>query len=96
MWGAYHRLRTSRTFLDDWHTFLSVSIGCRALPTFCQFITNSIFKKLIKIEYVVNSVSPELPSRDLTQIEQNALRYVARYVLQKLQNQLETASHPKM
>ena len=95
MWGAYHQLRTARTFVEDWDAFLSMSIRCKALPAFCQFVTHYIFKKLIKTEYALTNASPELSTRSLSHIEQNALRYVAGYVLRKVRNQLEASSHPK-
>ena len=98
MWGAYHRLRTADKFLDDWRVFLSTSIGCKALPSFYQFVTHNIFRKMIKVEYLVvenADASNESPSRYLTHVEQNALRYVAGYVVRKLRNQLELSSHPQ-
>ena len=98
MWGAYHRLRTADTFVSDWRTFLVESIRLKAFPAFYQFVTHHIFKELIKVEYAVNAEAgchQESPSRPLTHEEQNALRYVAGYVIRKLRERLEVVSHPK-
>ena len=34
MWGAYHMLRTSKTFREDWSQFLLESVGHQASPAF--------------------------------------------------------------
>ena len=93
MWGAYHRLRTSVTFVGDWQTFLSTSVQLKAFPAFYQFVTHYVFKGLIKLHYPVSvEAGQESHSRPLTHVEQNALRYVAGYVIRKLRG-LETSSH---
>lgn len=50
------------------------------------------------MEYAVDAEAgshQESPSRPLTHEEQNALRYVAGYVIRKLRERLEVGSHPK-
>ena len=96
MWGAYHRLRTADSFVCDWRVFLAESVQCKAFPAFYQYITHHIFKTLIKTAYPVRiSVHDEPPDRPLTSEEQNALRYVAGYVVRKLRIKFESESHPK-
>ena len=93
MWGAYHRLRTVDSFVCDWRVFLAESVQCKAFPAFYQYITQHIFKTLIKKAYLVRvSVHDESPDRPLTSEEQNALRYVAGYVVRKLRNKFESES----
>jgi len=78
MWGAYHRLRTADTFVNDWRVFLSDSVRLKAFPAFYQFVTHHIFKELIKEEYPVTESTKcdhESPGRPLTYEEQNALCY---------------------
>ena len=97
MWGAYHRFRTADTFVHDWRVFLTKSVNMKAFPVFYQFVTHAMFKELIKAHYPVlnnTDVADETPSRPLTHVEQNALRYVAGYVTRKLRERLETTSHP--
>ena len=87
MWGAYHRFRTADTFVHDWRVFLTKSVNMKAFPAFYQFVTHAMFKELIKAHYPVlnnTDVADEMPSRPLTHVEQNALRYVAGYVTRKL------------
>ena len=87
MWGAYHRLRTADSFVSDW-SVSGKSVQCKAFPAFYQYITHHIFKTLIKTAYPVRvSVHDESPDRPLTSEEQNALRYVAGYVVRKLHNE---------
>ena len=72
---------------------------CNARPFRCFIniiITHHIFKTLIQIAYPVRiSVHDESPNQPLTSEEQNALRYVAGYVVQKLRNKFKSESHPK-
>ena len=92
MWAAYHQLRTSVTFISDWRAFLTDSIGQKAYPTFYQFVSRTVFNELTKICYLVaEEQSTESPERPLTYSEQNALRYVAGYIIRKLRYKLETS-----
>lgn len=93
MWRAYHRLRTSITFANDWKTFLNTRIGLQAHPTFYQHVTATIFKELMKTEFPLpppNAV--EHPNSPLTFEERNALRYVAGHVCRKIRTELEKSS----
>lgn len=91
MWAAYHQLRTSDTFISDWRAFLTDSIGQKAYPAFYQFVSRTVFSELTKICYsVAEEQSTESPERPLTYSEQNALRYVAGYIIRKLRYKLET------
>ena len=95
MWGAYHRLRTADSFVCDWSVSGRIC-AVQTFPAFYQYITHHIFKTLIKTAYPVRvSVHDESPDRTLTSEEQNALRYVAGYVVRKLRNKFESESHPK-
>lgn len=72
MWGAYHRFRTSNTFVRDWQAFLSTSVQLKAFPAFYQFVTHHLFKDLIKMHYpVVEKIDDqqESPARPLTHEE---------------------------
>jgi len=95
MWGAYHRLRASDTFRRDWKTFLHESFQVEAFPAFYQFVTHHMFKELLKMEYPLPEVSTNTCARPLTLEEKNALRYVAGYIVRKLQSTLESSSISK-
>ena len=61
-------------------------------------MTQHIFKELIKEAYPVVEISEhncESPGRPLTYEEQNALRYVAGYIIRKVRQKLETSTHPE-
>ena len=76
--------------------FLANSIGQKAFPAFFQFVTHTIFKWLMKAQYpLADGSATESPGRPLTYQEQNALRYVAGYVIRKLCSQYEASHHPK-
>ena len=56
---------------------------------FYQYVTHEVFKELIKFEYPVFSANAaSLPP--LTNIEENALRYVAGYVCKKIHDRLQS------
>ena len=98
MWGSYHRLRSAETFVRDWQKFLSFSVKMKAFPSFIS-LWCTVFKELIKMHYPVScgeGNESELPSRPLTCEEQNALRYVAGYVIRKLRERIDSSSNPRM
>ena len=97
MWGLYHQLRTSKNFKEEWSQFLQASVGHQASPAFFQFVTHTVFKELITMEYpiAVHTTTPvESPQCPLTYEEENALRYIAGYVCRKLRERLESSSLP--
>ena len=98
MWGSYHRLRCSETFVHDWKTFLSAAVKMKAYPSFYQFVTHTVFRELAAIHFPVHcseSNETEHPSRPLTHEEENALRYVAGYVIRKLHERIDSSSNPR-
>ena len=61
-------------------------------------MTQNIFKELTKEAYPVLDIHGhdcESPGRPLTHEEQNALRYVAGYIIHKVQQKLEKSTHPR-
>ena len=97
MWGLYHQLRTSKDFKEEWSQFLKKSVRHQASPAFFQFVTHTVFKELITLEYPVsvNTTAPaESPQCPLTYEEENALQYFAGYVCRKLRKSLDLSSLP--
>ena len=91
MWGQYHQLRTSQQFLSDWKNFLSEITEIVPSAAFIQHVTHEVFKQIIKVQFPpTTAASKTLPP--LTDIEVNALRYVAGYVCRTLYNHLKTSS----
>ena len=56
MWGNFHQLRSSDSFLSMWGTFLRECTAEQASPTFFQYITDVIFRKMIKREFPLTSI----------------------------------------
>ena len=83
MWSLFHQQRMSRTYRIKWMTFLNVTIG--KYPTvFYQHTTDFLFQLLLKKVFPITTDttgdSPTATSRE----EENALRYVAGYVIRKV------------
>ena len=94
MWGQFHE-RNSTKFVSLWRNLMQTAIGRMATPIFFQFVTDVMFKQLIKCHFLlkVDKIQAE-KHQALTYEESNALRYAAGYVPQALRKQLEKGSHP--
>ena len=92
MWTRYHILRCSPNFHDAWQNFMSHSIKTEAQPSFYQHVSQTVFTKLIGLRYVAaesSENSSPVQKTELTNIEENVLRYLAGYLCNKIQKQLE-------
>lgn len=96
MWEAYHKLRVSAVFKSIWVHFLETSAATEACPIFYQYVTDRLFKVLIKLHFPVSvpAVNETSMENSLTYEEVNALRYAAGYVPRALRKKLEHGSHP--
>lgn len=93
MWGAYHLYRSSQDFHQKWIDFVDQAIKRKPSPTFYQFFTHEVFKTLLKMRYPDSSCSSSTNNDIcLTREEENALHYVAGYVVRKIRNNLEPNS----
>ena len=79
MWRKYHTLRTSDTFKKDWESFLQSTIDEAALPTFFQFVSHEMFKELVKAKFELPE-GVKCQASQITNEEENAIRYVSEYV----------------
>ena len=82
MWGAYHVHHSSADFHQKWVDFVYQAISRTPSPIFYQYVTNEIFKRLVKVKYT-HSTRSTGTSLHLTREEENALRYVAGHVVKK-------------
>ena len=64
----------------------------QASPAFFQYVTHTLFKALIEMEYPVSDAQTETPHQILKSEEENALRYVAGYVCRKVRVNLEASN----
>ena len=89
-------MRTSPDYHNAWSTFLLNAINANPGPLFYQYVTHTIMTDLISKHYhLKDNQSLTQHSQDLTNIEENALRYIAGYIIcQKIQGQVVQFSHP--
>jgi len=91
MWGQYHNLRTSEEFLLEWKKFLTEITEMAPCSAFIQHVTHQVFKQMIKVQFQPTiATSKTFPL--LTDIEVNAIRYVAGYVCRTLHDRLKASS----
>ena len=84
MWRKFHTTRNSSEFIASWAALMSGSLRKSASPLFYQHITDLLFNSLVKMNTPVQLVAQTgTPSR-LTYEEENALYYVAGYVVREL------------
>ena len=95
MWGSFHRLRTSVTFISRWKNFLKEVITATACPIFFQHLTSTIFMDMVRQEFPVVETGPQRQEEQaLSYEEKNALRYAAGYVPRHLKKRLQKSAHP--
>ena len=83
MWSLFHQQRMSRTYRIKWTTFLDVTIG--KYPTvFYQHATDFLFQLLLKKVFPITTDTPGDSPTAMSREEENALRYVAGYVIRKV------------
>ena len=91
----YHFMRTSPDYHNAWSTFLLNAINTNPGPIFYQYVTHTIMTELISQHYPLKDNQSSTPhGQDLTNIEENALRYIAGYICKKIQDQVVQFSHP--
>lgn len=79
MWGCFHQICSLEKFAKSWATLVEESTGAIACLIFYQYVTNSMFKELVKDQEV-----------SLTYEEVNTLRYTVGYFPRALQKKLES------
>lgn len=78
MWGLFHQTRTSSKFITTWEGLMVLTLHKVASPVFYQYITDDIFKQLVKQQYPLPATSMEARSLPLLDYRgQNAVWYAA-------------------
>ena len=82
MWSDYHHLISCKEFKENWTAFLK-EMGINSHPLLYQFVTMKLMDSLIMQQLPLPCASSSTPSLgpELTTVEENALRYVAGYVV---------------
>ena len=80
MWENFHVLGTSPGFKKDWHDLLTVTSSQTPSLIFYQFVTDTIFKEVVKQELPIQQLPSSVDDHQLSSEESNALRYVAGFI----------------
>ena len=59
MWGKFYHTRTLTEFKELWICLMQLSIGKSAFPIFYQYITDVLFKTMIKCHFPVHPVATQ-------------------------------------
>jgi len=70
MWGKFHHTRTSVEFKRTWLHLMQLSIGKSAPPVFYQYVTDVMFKSMIKCHYTPTPVT-DSQTQDTAPLEYN-------------------------
>ena len=100
--NSFHTIRTSPIFHTAWNDFIQRFINTNSGPTFYQHVTQIIMNQKIHRLYSTNQLPSSNPTpastlkTTLSNIDENALRYVAGYICHKITNQLrKSTNNPK-
>ncbi|XP_065899137.1 uncharacterized protein [Dysidea avara] len=89
MWSQFHKLRSSDDFFQEWKCYLEQIMGISAKSVFFQLITAELFEQLLHDTYCCENAAPEdNDEARLTYEEENAIRYMAGYVVRNLQRKM--------
>ena len=90
----YHHLISSQEFKDSWTAFLK-KMGTNSHPSLYQFVTTKLMDSLIMKQLPIPGVSFSTPSLapELTTVEENALWYVAGYVVKHTRDKIRSSRH---
>ena len=94
MWSAYHSLRTSKTFIQKWASFLTSTIGEKQ-PNYIliQFLTDKFFHQMIRCQFPLCDVQMvPVQQQGLRYEERNALYYTAGAICCTLKKRLSEKS----
>ena len=85
LWSAFHQLRSSEKFRKKWEEFLT---WCKmpTCPLFYQHFTAKLLEHIKHQIPTVSETSCESQPSELTYEEQNAVRYVAGYVIKSVRH----------
>ena len=97
MFGYFHEMRNSSSFLLLWMNLFCEILGSKIKPSpiFYQYVTDVLFKEEVKRRFLVSTTVTEsspLPALDYQR--RNAILYAAGYVVRHLSKRLERTSHP--
>ena len=89
LWTEFHVLRTSPEFSQQWKSYLE-KVGMQSKAVFIQTLTSETFEQLLS-ERICAAKTTQCGSDEVqfTYEEENAIRYMAGFVVRRLQKQLD-------
>jgi len=94
VWGRYHILRCSSQFKTLWCDLLQKVSDADPNPIFYQFVTDEIFRCMIKENLSIEKDDIQDDRQSLSYEETNSLRFVAGYILRALKKKITSSSLP--
>ena len=90
LWTEFHVLRISPEFSRQWKSYLE-KVGMQSKAVFIQTLTSETFEQLLS-ERISAATTTQCGSDEVqfTYEEENAIRYMAGFVVRRLQKQLDT------
>ena len=85
-------LRTSAEFTRQWKNYLEV-VGIESKAVIIQTITSEVFEQLLSDTYIAKTAQDEKEVQ-FTYEEENAIRYMAGFVVGKVQKKLDAIQVP--
>ena len=89
LWTEFHVLRTSQEFSQQRKSY-SEKVGIQSKAVFIQTLTSETFEQLLS-EHICAAKTTQCGSDEVqfTYEEENAIRYMAVFVVRRLQKQLD-------
>ena len=88
LWTKFHVLRSTEDFSKRWVDYLKEN-GIQSKAVFIQTLSSEVFEQIINDKTTTESTHSEIDAATLTFEEENAIRYMAGYVVHKLQKKLQ-------
>ena len=88
LWTEFHVLRTSVEFSQRWKSYLG-EVGVESKAVFIQTVTSEVFEQLLNDIYIPKTTQYENDEEQFTYEEENAIRYMAGFIVQRIQKKLD-------
>ena len=83
IWSNFHKIRSSQEYITKWRSYL-LNINFTTKPIFYQHITLELFEQLLCQKLQEQDKSTADRNIIISYEEENAVRYMAGYVIRKL------------
>ena len=73
MWGKYHNLRISSSYIEMWEKIVKEAGVSDPTPTFYQHTGHTVFKEVVKIRHPLNTSSSQMAPQPPTVMMSNII-----------------------